>query len=87
MIKWGGLYEILRPQCACLLNVLVTPWGLAHGRALTDVLAAVPLILILFILVLVVIESSLAKFRLSGSPNFWGRLSHLGGGDDGLGSF
>jgi formate hydrogenlyase subunit 4 len=47
--------------------VLVTPWGLASGQHLSEVLLAIPLVLLkifLFLLVLVLIESSLAKLRL-----------------------
>jgi formate hydrogenlyase subunit 4 len=57
------------------LNVLVTPWGLAHGRTLADVLLAIPLVLLkifIFLLVLGVIESSLAKLRLFRITEFLG---------------
>ena len=49
------------------LNVLVTPWGLAGTERVADLILAVPLVLFkvfLFLLVLVLIESSLAKLRL-----------------------
>jgi formate hydrogenlyase subunit 4 len=58
-----------------LLNVLVTPWGLASGKSAAEVLLAVPLVLFkvgLFLLVLVVIESSLAKLRLFRVSEFLG---------------
>jgi formate hydrogenlyase subunit 4 len=57
------------------LNVLVTPWGLAARPALGAVLLAIPLVLLKilgFLLVLVVIESSLAKLRLFRIAEFLG---------------
>jgi formate hydrogenlyase subunit 4 len=66
LMKWGGCMKFFVLMCI-FLNVLVTPWGLARGESISEVLIAVPLILskvFVFILVLVVIESSLAKLRL-----------------------
>ncbi|MGC8494601.1 MAG: respiratory chain complex I subunit 1 family protein [Syntrophobacteraceae bacterium] len=66
LMKWGGYMKFFVLLCI-FLNVLVTPWGLASGQHLSDVLLAIPLILLkifLFLLVLVLIESSLAKLRL-----------------------
>jgi len=58
------------------LNVLVTPWGLApEGSGLVGVLIAILLVLLKifgFILVLVYIESSLAKLRLFRITEFLG---------------
>lgn len=57
------------------LNVLVTPWGLATGQSCGAVLLAVPLVLLkvfCFLLVLVVIESSLSKLRLFRIAEFLG---------------
>ncbi len=57
------------------LNVLVTPWGLADGVTIGEVLLAVPLLLckvLPFVLVLVVVESSLAKLRLFRITEFMG---------------
>ena len=57
------------------LNVLVTPWGLAAGQNLGAVLLALPILLLKvfgFVLVLVVIESSLAKLRLFRIAEFLG---------------
>ncbi len=74
LMKWGAQMKLLVLMCI-LLNVLVTPWGLAAGNSVTDVLLAAPLILLkvgLFILVLVVIESSLAKLRLFRIGEFLG---------------
>jgi formate hydrogenlyase subunit 4 len=74
LMKWGGQMKLLVLMCI-LLNVLVSPWGLAHGQSIGDVLLAAPLVLFkigLFILVLVVIESSLAKLRLFRVSEFLG---------------
>jgi len=74
LMKWGGQMKFLVLTCI-FLNVLLAPWGLAHGRSLAAVLAAVPLVLskvLLFALVLVVIESSLAKLRLFRISEFLG---------------
>jgi formate hydrogenlyase subunit 4 len=57
------------------LNVLVTPWGLAERLAVGEVLLAVPLVfgkVLLFVLLLVAIESSLAKLRLFRISEFLG---------------
>ena len=74
LMKWGGQMKFMVLTCI-FLNVLLGPWGLAHGQQLGDVLLAVPLILIkvfLFVVVLVVIESSLAKLRLFRISEFLG---------------
>jgi formate hydrogenlyase subunit 4 len=74
LMKWGGQMKLLVLMCI-LLNVLVTPWGLAGGQTVVGVLLAAPLVLFkigLFILVLVVIESSLAKLRLFRVSEFLG---------------
>lgn len=66
LVKWGGYMKFFVLICI-FLNVLVTPWGLASDQNLASVLLAVPLVLLKvfgFLLVLVVIESSLAKLRL-----------------------
>ena len=57
------------------LNVLVTPWGLARGMSVAEVLIAIPLVLFkvfCFAIVLVYIESSLAKLRLFRITEFIG---------------
>jgi len=49
------------------LNVLVTPWGLANTTDILDVLLAIPRVLgkmLIFLVVLAIIESNLAKLRL-----------------------
>jgi len=74
LMKWGGHMKLFVLLCI-FLNVLVTPWGLAEKQALGDVLWAVPLVLFkifIFVLVLVAIESSLAKLRLFRITEFLG---------------
>lgn len=74
LMKWGGQMKFLVLACI-FLNVLLAPWGLAQGRSLVEVLVAIPLILIkvlLFAVVLVGIESSLAKLRLFRISEFLG---------------
>ncbi len=66
LMKWAGAMKLLVLMIV-FLNVLVTPWGLASGNALGDVLLAMPLVafkVLLFLLMLVAIESSLSKLRL-----------------------
>ena len=53
----------------------MTPWGLAGEQSLAAVLLAIPLVLLkilCFVVVLVVIESSLAKLRLFRIAEFLG---------------
>ena len=74
LIKWGGQMKLFVLMCI-FLNVLVTPWGLAAGENLGAVLLAIPLVLLKifgFVLVLVVIESSLSKLRLFRISEFLG---------------
>jgi formate hydrogenlyase subunit 4 len=74
LMKWGGQMKFLVLACI-FLNVLLAPWGLAHGREFGAVLTAIPLILLkilLFAIVLVIIESSLAKLRLFRISEFLG---------------
>jgi formate hydrogenlyase subunit 4 len=74
LMKWGGHMKTFVLLCI-FLNVLVAPWGLAHEQALGAVLLAVPLVLLKilgFVLVLVVIESSLSKLRLFRIAEFLG---------------
>jgi formate hydrogenlyase subunit 4 len=74
LMKWGGHMKLFVLMCI-FLNVLVTPWGLAEKQAVGQVLLAVPLLLLkifAFVLVLVVIESSLAKLRLFRISEFLG---------------
>ncbi len=74
LIKWAGAMKFFILICI-FLNVLVTPWGLAQGIGLGEVLLAIPLVLFkvfCFVLVLVYIESSLAKLRLFRITEFLG---------------
>ena len=45
LMKWGGQMKFLVLTCI-FLNVLLAPWGLAHGQADRRCLTAVPLILL-----------------------------------------
>jgi formate hydrogenlyase subunit 4 len=74
LFKWAGsmkqflLYVVF-------LNVLVVPWGLADERSAGGILLAVLLLLLKMLglgLVIVVIESSVAKLRLFRIPDFMG---------------
>ncbi|HVH75003.1 MAG TPA: NADH-quinone oxidoreductase subunit H [Stellaceae bacterium] len=74
LMKWAGAMKFF-VLVTIFLNVLVTPWGLAQGMGAGEVLLAIPLVLfkmLLFVLVLVVIESSLAKLRLFRITEFLG---------------
>jgi formate hydrogenlyase subunit 4 len=74
LMKWGGAMKFFVLMCI-FLNVLVAPWGLAQGETLGDVLLAIPLVLLkifAFVIVLVLIESSLAKLRLFRITEFLG---------------
>lgn len=73
-MKWGGQMKFLVLACI-FLNVLLAPWGLAHGPEIGAVLTAIPFILLkvlLFAVLLVVIESSLSKLRLFRISEFLG---------------
>ena len=74
LMKWGGHMKTFVLLCI-FLNVLVSPWGLAHEHTLGAVVLAVPSILLKilgFVLVLVAVESSLAKLRLFRIAEFLG---------------
>lgn len=74
LIKWGGYMKFF-VLTSIYLNVLVTPWGLASEQNIGAVLLAIPLVLFkifCFILILVVIESSLSKLRLFRIAEFLG---------------
>jgi formate hydrogenlyase subunit 4 len=74
LMKWGGQMKFLVLACI-FLNVLLAPWGLAQVRDIGHVLAAVPFILVkilLFAILLVSIETSLAKLRLFRISEFLG---------------
>lgn len=66
LMKWGGWMKFF-VLMNIFLNVLLTPWGLASTLQWSAVLLAIPLILfkiLLFIVFIVLVESSLAKLRL-----------------------
>jgi formate hydrogenlyase subunit 4 len=75
LMKWAGAMKLFVLICI-FLNVLVTPWGLApEDSGFGSVLLAIPLVLLKifgFMLVLVYIESSLAKLRLFRITEFLG---------------
>jgi formate hydrogenlyase subunit 4 len=74
LMKWAGAMKLFVLMCI-FLNVLVAPWGLAQSMRAADVLLAIPLVLLkvfAFVLVLVYIESSLAKLRLFRITEFLG---------------
>lgn len=74
LMKWGGSMKFFI-LCCIFLNVVVTPWGLAAGQGLGEVLLSIPLVLLkifALVLVLVFIESSLAKLRLFRITEFLG---------------
>jgi formate hydrogenlyase subunit 4 len=74
LMKWGGYMKMFVLMCV-LLNVLVSPWGLAGDQAIGAVLLAIPKVLLkifCLLLVMVVIESSLSKLRLFRIAEFLG---------------
>jgi len=74
LMKWGGQMKFFVLMIV-FLNVLLTPWGLSASQSFGDVLLAIPLVLFkifCFLLVLVVIESSLSKLRLFRIAEFLG---------------
>ncbi len=74
LLKWASAMKFF-VLLVVFLNVVVTPWGLAQGKDLGEVLLAIPLVLFkmfCFVLALVCIESSLAKLRLFRITEFIG---------------
>jgi formate hydrogenlyase subunit 4 len=74
LMKWAGAMKLF-VLIIVFLNVLVVPLGLAKGTGVGEVLLAIPFVLVKvfgFILVLVYIESSLAKLRLFRITEFLG---------------
>jgi formate hydrogenlyase subunit 4 len=74
LMKWAGAMKLF-VLISIFLNVLVTPWGLAKATNPGAVFLAIPLVLLKvfgFVLVLVYIESSLAKLRLFRITEFLG---------------
>ncbi|MFT4063962.1 respiratory chain complex I subunit 1 family protein [Paraburkholderia sp.] len=74
LMHWASSMKLLVLMCV-LLNVLVTPWGLATGKDIPSVLLAIPLVglkILVLIFVLALIETSLSKLRLFRIPEFLG---------------
>ncbi len=74
LMKWASAMKFF-VLASIFLNVLVVPWGLAKGTDFGAVLLAIPALLLKmlgFVLVLVAIESSLAKLRLFRITEFLG---------------
>ena len=74
LMKWGGHMKLMVLMCV-FLNVLVSPWGLAGEQGFWAALLAIPLIalkILALVLIIVVIESSLAKLRLFRITEFLG---------------
>ena len=74
LVKWGGHIKLMVLSLV-LLNVLVTPWGLATSPtagAVALAVLAVSLKLVAFLAVVAAIETSLAKLRLFRIENFLG---------------
>lgn len=66
LMKWGGWMKFF-VLMIIFLNVLCIPWGLATSVSWGEIFLAIPLVLLkilIFIIFLVIIESSLAKLRL-----------------------
>ena len=66
LMKWGGAMKLM-VLALVFVNVLVTPWGLAantNWHALLLAIALVLLKLLAFVLVLALVETTLAKLRL-----------------------
>jgi formate hydrogenlyase subunit 4 len=66
LMQWGGAMKFMAVLIV-FLNVVITPWGLASTTHWGDIFLAVPKVLakmVLFLVVLAVIETTLAKLRL-----------------------
>lgn len=74
LIKYGG-YMKFTVLAIVFLNVLTTPWGLAHSaspEALGFAIAEVTLKILTLIIAIVIVESSYAKLRLFRISEFLG---------------
>jgi len=83
LMEWGGAMRFF-VLLTILLNVLTAPWGLAPDggtNPLTVIIAIVTLLLKMFVIcgIIVVIESSLAKWRFFRIPEFLGAAVILAG--------
>ncbi|MGH8274880.1 MAG: respiratory chain complex I subunit 1 family protein [Gammaproteobacteria bacterium] len=66
LMKWGGAMKFMAVLIV-FLNVVITPWGLATTTHWGDIFFSIPKVLgkmLLFLIVLAVIETTLAKLRL-----------------------
>ncbi|MBU2739027.1 respiratory chain complex I subunit 1 family protein [Acidithiobacillus concretivorus] len=66
LMKWGGASKLM-VLALIFVNVLVTPWGLAPTTQWTAVLSAMGLVLLkllAFVIILALVETTLAKLRL-----------------------
>lgn len=66
LMKWGGATKFMA-LLIVFINVVITPWGLAATTHWGDVFLAIPMVLakiFIFLVVLAVIETSIAKLRL-----------------------
>lgn len=66
LMQWGGAMKFMATLIV-FLNVVITPWGLASSTSFGAVLLAIPPVLfkmLIFLVVLAVIETTLAKLRL-----------------------
>lgn len=74
LVKWGGYMKFMVLSIV-LLNVLLTPWGLAfHLNGINVLVAVVRISLKItgFVVLVAVVETSLAKLRLFRIPDFLG---------------
>jgi formate hydrogenlyase subunit 4 len=72
LIRWGGYMKFV-VLSVVFLNVLTTPWGLAHDSAPGSVvlaMASVALKILLLVAAIVIVESSYAKLRLFRIADF-----------------
>jgi formate hydrogenlyase subunit 4 len=66
LMKWGGASKLM-VLALIFVNVLVTPWGLAATTQWPAVLSAMGLVLLkllAFVVILALVETTLAKLRL-----------------------
>jgi formate hydrogenlyase subunit 4 len=74
LMKWGG-YMKMTVLMIVFLNVLLAPWGLAATLRPLSILLAIALVsvkILGFLIVLIIVESSLAKLRLFRISEFLG---------------
>jgi formate hydrogenlyase subunit 4 len=83
LMEWGGAMKVF-VLLTILLNVLTTPWGLARegGTSMLAIVVAIASLLVKMLLVcgvIVVIESTVAKWRFFRIPEFLGAAFILAG--------